>query len=281
MSLDSFFSQSPIFSLNQLADYKSKAGTAKKEHLSQTLQYYLRKGRIISIRRGLFAVIPPHLSPEEAYIDPYALATNVTEDSILAYHTALELLGIAHTVFQRQTFKTRHKVKPFRYLDTLFQPVIHKGFIQQEHLIKEFTTITNRNGTNIRLTNLACTVVDAIDRPDLCGGWEEVYKCLDGVFSLSITDAVRYCLALKSPILAAKLGYFLERKVQQRQAGLLSNYFATVEGAKLEPLLACRPKSPYYLAGKTSGPCQYIKKWNLMVPKSHINKTWEEPSHDI
>jgi len=281
MSLESFFYQHPVFRLDQLVAFKGKKGTVKREHIQQTLQYYLKKKRIISIRRGLFAVVPPHLSLKETYIDPYVLAANTTEDSVLAYHTALELHGIAHTVFQRQTFKTHHKVKPFHYLDTLFQPVIHKDFVQQEHLFKEFTMVTNRNGTDILLTNLECTFVDAIDRPDLCGGWEEVYKCLDGIFSLSITDAVRYCLALKSPILAAKLGYFLERRLEQRQAGLLSDYFSTAERPKLEPLLAYRPKSPYYLAGKTSGSCQYVKKWNLMVPKSHINRTWEEPDHDI
>lgn len=271
MSIDSFFCQYPLFRVDQLAVYKAEQGVIKPEHVQQTLQYYLRKGRIISIRRGLFAVVPPNQSDEELHIDPYALAGTVADDSVLSYHTALELHGFAYSLFQRQTFKTCHKVKPFRYGEILFQPVVHKAFIRNPPLYDEFTMVVNRNGTDIRMTNFASTYVDVLDRPDLCGGWEEVHRSLGVITTLPIRDVIRYCLALGSPVLSAKVGYFLEQR---------TGVFATIS-EDLEKLIIQRPKSPYYLVGRSQEPCQYIKKWNLMVPESHINNEWEEPTHDL
>jgi len=271
MSLESFFYQHPVFRLDQLIFFKEEQGAAKKNHIQQTLQYYLRKKRIVSIRRGLFAVVPPNQSPDTVYLDPYSIAATVTPDSVLSYHTALELHGLSYSLFQRQTFKTGHKVKPFEYKENLFQPVVQKKCTQDLDWIKDFTTVVNRNGMDITLTNLASTYVDVLDRPDLCGGWEEVYRCLGESVIPSSQEVIRYCLGFDSPVLCAKVGYFLEQ-----ETGPLS-----VDSASLGPLLAQRPKSPYYLAGNIGEPCVYIKKWNLMAPKSHMSRTWEEPNYDI
>lgn len=39
----------------------------------------------------------------------------------------------------------------------------------------------NRSGVNIKVTSLARTIVDVLDRIDLAGGWEEVWRVLDTV----------------------------------------------------------------------------------------------------
>jgi len=270
MSVDSFFYTHPIFRFEQFAAYKAEHGEMNKDHVYQALHYYIRKGRIFSIRRGLLAVVPPGQSVKDVHIDPYALSGSITDDSILSYHTALKLHGFGYSLFLRQTFKTRYKIKPFNYEINFFQPVVHKIFMNKG-LPNEFTETVNRNGTDIRLTNLASTYVDVLDRPNLCGGWEEVYRSLSNIAVLPADEVLHYCLALESPILCAKVGYFLERR-----AGVFA-----AKTAVLDQLKAHKPKSPYYLAGSTKEPCQYIKKWNLMIPKSHLNNTWEEPSHDI
>ncbi len=269
--MDIFFHQNPIFRIEQFTAFKAQAGTQKRAAIQQALQYYLRKKRIISIRRGLFAVVPPGTSADNLNIDPYALAGMLTEDSVLSYHSALELHGFAYSLFRKQTFKTKHKIKSFEFGETLFQPVYHKRFVQAPHLYKSFTVSINRNGTDIRMTSLACTYVDVLDRPELCGGWEEVYRCLSSISVLPIDDAIKYCLALESPVLCAKLGFFLE----QREGAF------AVSQENLNLLLSHRPKSPYYLAGKSKEPSRYHKKWNLMIPESHLSKAWEEPNAEF
>ena len=105
----------------------------------------------------------------------------------------------------------------------------------------------------------------------MCGGWEEVYRSLSNIAVLPAQEALHYCLALENSVLCAKLGYFLEQR-----AGAF-----VVEKTILEQLEARKPSSAYYLTGNTKEPCQYNKKWNLMIPKSHITHAWEEPNYDI
>ena len=43
------------------------------------------------------------------------------------------------------------------------------------------------------------------------------------------------------------------------------------------PLDVFKPKSPHYLDRHNKEPNQLIARWNLIVPKSLLQKTWEEP----
>ncbi|MFM8454691.1 MAG: hypothetical protein ACKOAD_07045 [Gammaproteobacteria bacterium] len=251
--------------MDQFAAEKTLRGTKKVDSIYQALQYYLRQGRIITIRRGFFATVPPNQSSDTLHVDPYLICSRICKDSVLAYHTALELHTVAHSIFQRYTFKTRSKVRSFQYAENMFYPVNHKNFDNR------FSTVINLHGINIQLTNLGATYVDALDRPDLCGGWEEVYRSLSNIALLPIKEVLDYCFTLNRPVLCAKVGYFLERRT-----GAFS-----VDPSVLEHLSAKCPKSPYYLLGSAKEPCYYLKKWNLLVPKIHLSSTWEEPYHDI
>jgi hypothetical protein len=73
---------------------------------------------------------------------------------------------------------------------------------------------------------------------------------------------------LENSRLAAKVGFFLEQR---------KGVFA-VTGKQLQSLLAVKPRSPQYLSTNLRNDCQYVKKWNLMIPKQMLNKTWEEPN---
>jgi hypothetical protein len=59
-------------------------------------------------------------------------------------------------------------------------------------------------------------------------------------------------------VLIAKVGYFLE----QRKGAFAVNKEA------LESRLKLRPRSPQYLTDHQREKCQFIKRWNLMVPIS-------------
>ncbi len=120
------------------------------------------------------------------------------------------------------------------------------------------------------LTSLARTYVDVLARPDLAGGWEEVCRSLDNIAALNIEKVIEYCLALKNNIVAAKVGYFLE----QRQGAF------SVSQAQLSHLQTNKPISPQYIHHHAKESCVLIKKWNLMVPKSIVNRIWEEPNND-
>ena len=130
------------------------------------------------------------------------------------------------------------------------------------------TEIINRQGLDIKITNISRTFVDVLDRIDLSGGLEEVCRSIENIVILNIDMVIKYCLMLENARLAAKVGFFLERR---------KGVFAVTD-KQLKALLAVKPCSPQYLSINLRNDCQYVKKWNLMIPKQLLNKTWEEPN---
>lgn len=272
MSLDGFFYTHPVFRLEEYIAWRGDNGTKNLSAIHSSLRYYLKEGRIASIRRGLYAVIPPNTTPNDALIDPYLIGAKVSQDSVLAYHTALELHGVAYSTFGKFTFKTNKKIKPFYFQDQLFQPSSIPTAIRSEKNISDTGVITmDRQGISIRVTDIEHTFVDALDRIELCGGLEEVARSLESIAVLNPESVVEYTTQLKSPVLAAKVGYFLE---QRKDA-------FSVEKNSLNPLMQMKPKSPQYLDTHQKKECVTIKQWNLMVPKKIINHTFEEPNYDV
>ncbi len=214
-------------------------------------------------------MVPPSETVETVNVDPYLLAAKVSKDSILAYHTALELHGFAYSSFEQFTFLTAHKIKPFEFRHQWFQPVAIPTALAKQGVIEVETL--NRQGLDIKITTVARTFVDVIDRIELCGGWEEVCRSTNNIAVLDVYAVIRYCLKLKNARLAAKVGYFLE----QRQGAF------KISAAQLKPLLAAKPVSPQYLSKKPQEKCHLVKKWNLMMPEHVLKQQWEEPDADL
>ena len=124
-----------------------------------------------------------------------------------------------------------------------------------------------RGGMAIKLTSLERTLVDVLDRPDLGGGWEEIWRSLDNITQLDTSKVVEYALHLKNATTVAKVGYFLE----QRPAHLV------VDKKYIEKLLSHVSKQPHYMNSDREGEGKYIEKWQLIVPLEIINRSWEEP----
>jgi len=269
LMIDVFFYSHPVFRYDEFANWKAEQGTKHPRAIQNALQYYLNIGRILNIRRGLYAVAPPTGVDEPILVDPYLIAAKVTEDNVLAYHTALELHGVAYTIFDRFTFLTNKKTKPFEFQNHWFQPSSFPKALKKKDAYFGVESI-NRQELEIKITSLARTFVDVLDRIPHSGGWEEIVRSISKAVSLNIEEVIEYCLMLKNNILVAKVGFFLE----QRQGAF------AVKNNLLELLLKHKPSSPQSLATSRE-PGQFIKKWNLIMPKYVLQKSWDEPNHDI
>lgn len=269
MILETFFYEHPVFSYEEFTKWKKEQGTITTRAIHLALHYYLKMGVITRLRRQLYAVIPPNETAETVNVDPYLLAAKVSKDSILAYHTALELHGFAYSSFEQFTFLTAHKIKPFEFQHQWFQPVAIPSALAQQVNIEVETL--NRQGLDIKITSVARTFVDVVDRIELCGGWEEVCRSINHIAVLDVDAVISYCLKLKNARLAAKVGYFLE----QRQGAF------KIPAAQLKSLLAAKPVSPQYLSKKPQGKCHLVKKWNLIMPEYVLKQQWEEPDANI
>jgi hypothetical protein len=91
--------------------------------------------------------------------------------------------------------------------------------------------------------------VDVLDRPDLTGSWEEIWRSLESVEFFDLDQDVEYVLLLENATTTAKVGFFLE----QHKETLM------VDDAHLNPLRSLRPRQPhYFVRGKRKG-CQWVK----------------------
>ncbi|PIQ43836.1 MAG: transcriptional regulator [Gammaproteobacteria bacterium CG11_big_fil_rev_8_21_14_0_20_46_22] len=271
MKADRFFYEHPVFRHEEFAAWKASLGEIKPISVNTALRYYVKVGQIKLIRRKLYAVVPPNQSPETLTVDPYLVAGKATEDAVLGYHTALELMGLAYSTFGQFTYVTEQKSKSFGFQERWFQSVAVPTALQKKQKTLAHIDNVDRQGVMLKVTNPARTFVDVLDRIELCGGWEEVCRSLNNFAVLKVDEVVEYCLLLDNARLNATVGYFLS----QRQGA-----FAVREN-QLKPLLKAVPKIPQYASKKTREKFQLVKPWNILLPVSVIHQSWEEPHADL
>lgn len=267
--IDRFFHEHPVFRLKEFVHWKGD--NVSSTAIYQSIHYYLKTKRIVRIKKELYAVVPPNETENSLSVDPYLIAGKASDDSVLAYHTALELYGMAYSSFEQFYFMTQQKIKPFEFSFQYFQPITKPKMLHTENTVTQEINTINRQGVNLRITSLERTFVDALDRIELSGGWEEVLRSLERVGVLNIDRVIDYSLSLGRAVLNAKVGWCIE----QRQGA-----FAPTE-AQIERLLIEKPITPRYTAKHGAASFKLVKKWNILLPASVIEKIWEEPSHDI
>ncbi len=239
------------------ADYSRNERTREA-----VLSQHVRQGHLIRVRRGLYAVVPPGTDPQTFPVDPYLVAGKLADDAVLAYHTALEVYGRAHSVFERFFFQSNTSLRPTTFRNYHFQCVLFPKPLRETNKQDFATKTIERLGCEIQVTTLERTLVDLLDRPDLGGGWEEIWRSLERIEYFDLDLVVEYVNLLDNRTTAAKVGYYL----QQHAETLM------VEDRHLRPLRKRRPKQPHYLERGKSG--TLVSDWNLIVPDFLAEQSW-------
>lgn len=270
MSIQKFFYQTPVFTYAEFAAFLTSQGTRNPNAQHASLKYYLQKKRLIHIRRGIYAVVPPFIEVENFTPDPYLIAAKLFSNVILAYHTALELHGVAYSLFKQFTFFTSKSTPPFIFDSFIFRGILTPKNIRHVH--KEIGIIfIKRDGISIPVTTVARTIVDILTRPDLAGGWEEIWRSLEMIAVFDIEEAVKYALLLNNASTIAKLGFFLEQRTT----------VLNIDPKYIKILEKHIPSQPHYLERGRRQSGKLIAKWNLIVPEQILKKSWEEPYENI
>jgi predicted transcriptional regulator of viral defense system len=267
MNAQSFFDTHPVFRYEEFAQFMKEQRSQQHANCRQQLSYHHKVGNLIHIRKFLYAPKPSSIKKENFWIDPYLLAGKASQDAVLAYHTALELHNLAYTTFEELTFLTVTLSKPFVYGSQRFRSVSFPKSILAKDKKDNNIEIIQRQGINLKITNLERTIVDILDRPDLGGGWEEIWRSLDHLTHFDIKKLVGYTLLLDNATTTAKVGFFLEQRP----------VYLSVNAHYIKKLLAHIPKQPHYMNRTQRSKGQYIKKWQLIVPTEIIERKWEEP----
>ena len=110
-----FFNTHPIFSLNDAE--KTLAPSGGRSATLERLKYHMKAGRLKPVTRGVYAVVPPGMPVEGFQPDPFLAAAAIRPDGIFSHHSALALLGAAHSVWHQYTLYTKRRRRPLRFND--------------------------------------------------------------------------------------------------------------------------------------------------------------------
>ncbi|MFQ5705480.1 MAG: transcriptional regulator [Gemmatimonadales bacterium] len=259
-----FFAAHPVFAHAEFVAAHTAGG---RSHFTSNnlLARHLSAGRLVRIRRGLYATVPRGVDASSARVDPYLVATHLTDDAVVAYHAALQFHGRAYSLWRRFHYLTRKRAKPFSFRDLEFLPVQAPSAVRSlPHLGGGLTEVRHVGG-NVRVTTLERTLVDVLDAPDKAGGWEEIWRSLEMVEFFDLDAVIEYALALRSALTVARVGFFLE----QHRESLM------VEEKHLERLQEHAPAGPRYLDSSRE-PGRLDSRWNLVVPEYVMQRRWDE-----
>jgi len=256
-----FFFEHKIFTFAQFAEAMANPVPTCRVMLNR----HLKNGNIVHIKQGLYASIPSGADAERYPIDPYAIISLLTEDSLIAYHTALQFHGIAYSVYFQHTFQSEEKIRDFQFRQDRFKVTKYpKSLPKSKYFI--FSEEIDHHGFIVRVTQLERTLVDALDRINLSGGLEEVWRSLNNIQKVNVANIVEYALLLGNATTIAKVGFYL--RLRQKEWKMEENYFSQLK--------AHLPRSVHYLDRKNRINGKYIKEWRIVIPSELIGEQWEE-----
>lgn len=230
------------------------------------LRYHVKAGHLVKPTRGVYAVVPAGHEPETVPVDAFLLACALAPDAVLGYHAALQFHGRVYSLGQEFRFMSRRRVAPVEFRDARYVscpfPRVLVAMGRESMLVQERAYA----GGTVRVTSLERTLVDVLDRPDLSGGWEEIWRSLDTVEYFDLDQVVAYALAHENATLVAKVGFYLD----QHRERLM------VEDSWLDVLKSHLPGEPRYLQRSRRSGGRLVRSWNLIVPEDVLEKAWEE-----
>ena len=265
MKPEEFLATHALFTREELSRLLKERGSRSQGTVSSHLARWRRQGRILKVKGGLYVRLGPDRVSTMQALDLLVLASRLAPDGALAYHTALEAHGVAQSLFERLTFVTWTKTRSLRFQGREFVPVRPREALRRSRRPNGWIESMDRSGAEVRVTSLERTVADVLDRPDLAGGADEVWRSSASVPAFDLGELESYVRALGSQTLAAKVGFLLEQRAED----------LAVPRTLLERLRKLAPRSPVYFDRRLKS--RFASRWNLMVPEGWIAAAESEP----
>ncbi len=271
--ISGFFERYPVFTHDEYRQFLLSQGTTNPNTQRELLAHHLKKRHIMRIRRGFFASVPTSFRDaiENFPVDPYLVAGRITQDAVIAYHSAFEFHGVSYSLHHQYLYLSDQLIRPFKFNEADFICLPFPRSLSRQQAVQFEAISADRQGLNIKVTSLERTLVDVLDRPNYGGGWEEIWKTAAHIPILNLDKVIHYVNLLNNATTIAKLGFFLE---------YFKEYFGVDEHC-LKVLEARKPRGIHYLERGKRESGKLLKRWNLVVPSYILNHSWDEPNEDV
>lgn len=253
MDTTTFLQTHRVFSLDEAVRALNPAGG--RMGTLERLKYAARRGKLKKLARGVYASVPPGVDPEKFQPDRFLAAAALRPDAVFSHHSALELLGAAHSEWRLCTAYSARRSQPFNWDSVELRFLSHPRPLVRRQLTALGTRSIHRFDRELRVTGPERTLIDGFRQPDLVGGLAELVESAAGFSVLELPLLFKLLEAHGQKVLWAATGWFLHR------------YRATffVSDQDLALIEKRVPKAPQYLAkGERGG--VLMRPWNLVVP---------------
>ncbi len=260
-----FFATHSVFTHTEFVTVHTAGG--RSPHTSNSLLAgHVATGRLLRVKRGIYATVPAGLAPEKYQPDPYLLATHLRDDAVVAYHAALAFHGHAYSLWWRVQYMTAVRVRPFTFRGTEFVGVQAPRAVRGLLDFGGGVQVRPHAGGQVRVMSLERSLVDLLHAPEQGGGWEEIWRSLESVEFFDLDAVIGHALQMGSALTVARVGFYLEQHREELM----------VEEVHLRALAGHIPAQPSYLdRRRQSG--KLMNRWNLIVPEQVLGRMWEEP----
>lgn len=236
-----FFAQHPVFTRQEFLDGYSAHGYARSSGLA-VLKRHVASGWLRNLRRGLYA-------QGDWELDPWALASKLTPDAVLAYDgaaTFYRLLPLRKTV----TVLSSGRLRPFSWKGLTWRAVA------DESPRAAASVVAAASGpTGLFVTTRERTLVDLLHRPDLAPSFSAIWAAFVASGPLDPAELVRRAHELRTNLTCARLGIFLDHLAPRyaRAATFLERF---------------RPRTTCYFfrALRRDWEQVFIPRWNVVAP---------------
>ncbi|MDE0170299.1 MAG: transcriptional regulator [bacterium] len=253
----------PVFTTADLRDCLpalAGLGTAR-----QVIARWESTGRVIRVRPGLYAAVPAESAGPDLF-SPYGylVACKLAPDAVVSHHGALQFFGCAYSIWSEYVYSATVPRAPFRYATNGYRGTRYPAALLRSGREQWGVVETRRRGGVVRVTCIERTFVDVLSAPRLAGGWEEVWRSLQMVDELDVSQVVEYATFLDNATACAKVGYFLERHRE----------LWPFDDPVLDALRNRKPRRPQHMDRRAGG--DLVREWNLIVPHAVAEETWDQ-----
>jgi predicted transcriptional regulator of viral defense system len=237
-----FIAAHKVFRFDEFLAAHTASG-ASPNTTAAVLQYYVRLGRLKSLRRGIYV--------RDLDIDPWVLGSRLSADAVIAYEGALSFHGVwplAHSM----SFLTNERMEQFRFNEVVYRPVrVSKALADRRGWGGEILTV-EREGQPVKVTSLERTLVDLLDRLDLGYGSKALWDCFRSVdFDWELM--LGYARKRDNRLLVGRLAVFLQLMGAKNK--ILDQF------DRFAPRSAC-----YFDQSKRQKGDRLFRRWSVIMP---------------
>lgn len=240
------FQPSACFTLEEAVEALGKP----RSTVLDEIKYLTKQDYVHSIRRGLY-VFNPERTGRKA--DRFVVASKATDDYLFAYHSALELLGVARSAF----FRDVYVASPDRFRDFEYDESYIQRIKIDAELLDAGASELKRSGETLQVANRELTLIQCVNRLVYAGGLEEVLDSVQG-FPFLRWEALEDLLArFAIKTLYRRVGFVLDyhRDRWDPPESLLDRFAEKGSG------------QPAYFATTPDRGGTLVPRWQLLVPE--------------